>query len=126
MIFMEGVRAVNTIVECNIKIDPPWLIITPVGYFAEALGKKLTEGVKAVNLDGLKYVIFDFSQAPVVNSNGLAALIDVCESLQDTYHLDIGFCKMSNLVLEAFQIAGMNQLGTFFATVDEAKSFFGS
>ncbi len=116
----------NKPVECHIRVDPPWLMIAPVGYFADALGKKLTETVKAVNLQGLKYVVFDFSEAPVVNSNGLAALIDVCETLQDTHHLEIGFCKMSNLVLEAFQIAGMNQVGTLFATVEEAKAYFGS
>ena len=101
-------------------------MITPSGYFSEILGQKLTEGIRQAPLAGVKFVIFDFADSPVVNSTGLAAMIDVCENLQEAHQLEIGFCKMSNLVLEAFQISGMNQVGTFFATVEEAKAYFGS
>jgi len=112
--------------ECNVKADPPWLMISISGYFSDILGKKLTEAAREAPLDGVRFVIFDFSDCPVVNSTGLAALICACEVFQDEHHLEVGFCRMSNLLLEAFQISGMNQVGALFATVEEAKVFFGS
>lgn len=112
--------------ECLVKCDPPWLLITPKGYFSDLMGQKLNELVGKKPPAGVKAMIFDFSECPVVNSTGLAALIDVCENFHEEHQVEVGFCRMSNLLLEAFQIAGMNQVGTMFATVEEAKVFFGT
>ena len=112
--------------ECLVKIDPPWLVVTPKGYFNDLMGKQLNDQIGKSPPAGEKALMFDFSDCPVVNSTGLAAMLDACETFQEEFHLNIGFCKLSNLLLEAFQIAGMNQVGTMFATVEEAKVFFGS
>lgn len=112
--------------DCVIEREPPYLIVRPKGYFADQLGLKISGMLfEKPDFRDIKYVIFDFSQVPVVNSQGIATLIDICGNLVDNYNISIGFCKMSNLASEAFQIAGLEQLATFFSNIDEAKAYFG-
>ncbi|HOY67941.1 MAG TPA: hypothetical protein PLP29_13720 [Candidatus Ozemobacteraceae bacterium] len=112
--------------ECRMHRDGTWLIITPVGYLNDQAGSKLNTLIGSVHFEGIRVVLFDFGETLLVNSQGIACLLDNCDALVDTRNLKVAFCRMPALVREAFSLVGLLELVSSFGTEQEARSALGN
>ncbi|HEY9072113.1 MAG TPA: hypothetical protein VIV61_17775 [Candidatus Ozemobacteraceae bacterium] len=111
--------------ECRMHRDGSWLIVTPAGYLNDQAGAKLNILLGSANFDGIRVVLFDFGETLLVNSQGIACLLDNCDALVDTRNLKVAFCRMPALVKEAFSLVGLLELVSAFGTEQEARSALG-
>ncbi len=105
--------------SCQARRDGDLLIFEPVGYLDDARGIELKRVYAKAQLAGLKGVLFDFGKCIHINSTGIACLMEVCENLVDSRGVKVGFCKISPIMREAFDIVGFGQFVEMF--IDEAE-----
>jgi len=105
--------------------DGSWLIVTPAGYLNDQAGATLNTVFKTSDLSGIKVVLFDFGETVIVNSQGIACLLDNCDALIEEHQVKIAFCRMPQLVKEAFSLVGLLEMASTHGTEQEARSALG-
>ena len=110
---------------CRMHRDGSWLIITPAGYLNDQAGASLNALFKSSDLSGIKVVLFDFGEALIVNSQGIACLLDNCDALIEERQMKIAFCRMPPLIREAFSLVGLLEMVSAHGTEQEARSAIG-
>ncbi len=108
--------------ECRIWVDRNWMVIRPRGYLNDEGGAEMQRMMKLQVLEGIEVVLFDFTDTLHVNSVGIGAILDICDSILDFREIPIAFCRLSPLTRDAFTLAGLSSIGDFFADEGEARA----
>lgn len=109
---------VDFVVEDNV------LILRPVGYYDKVAGGKVNKICDEQLEAGIKNTLVNFEGAPVINSGGLATIVELVEKCTDQYDGKFGICGISNLVKSAFAVTGLLAMTQNFASEAEGKAAF--
>lgn len=95
-------------------------VLRPCGYVDEKGGAALFEAAEALIGEGFVKVVLDFSESPVINSQGIAQIIELAEIIVDEKGGDLAFCGLSELSSGVFKMVGLLQMGNAYADKKEA------
>ncbi|NLM16321.1 MAG: STAS domain-containing protein [Candidatus Riflebacteria bacterium] len=104
----------------NHRTEGDVCVIVPSGYLDDHGGEVLLDFIESqINL-GYKFFVIDFTGTPVINSQGIAHLLETTEIVADEIAGAIGFTGLTQLSYNVFQMIGLLQMGTYYQTPDEA------
>jgi anti-anti-sigma factor len=98
-------------------------IIRTNGYVDEHGGAVVFEAVQKALPEGYQKFILDLRASPVINSQGIAQIIELSEIIVDEKSGDITFVGLSELTMGVFKMVGLLQMGEAFPSEDEAIEF---
>jgi anti-anti-sigma regulatory factor len=94
-----------TVASVTLVPGYPAPVVQIQGYFEESLGEKLNALHHELLLQGNTCFILDFSRCSVVNSLGLAVLIDVKDRILGDYKGRLIFVALKPTMKKAFEFA---------------------
>lgn len=77
------------------------------GYVDIDAGKEIGSKIKALRDQGEKFFVFDFSDAPIINSAAHAVLVDLCAEVASNLALKFGFFGLSSPAQVSFKYIGI-------------------
>lgn len=95
-------------------------IIRPVGYVDENGGIAIGQAVDELFNEGVVNILLDFTEAPVINSMGIARLIELAEIIVDEKGGNLGYTGLSEVSFGVFKMVGLLAMGDVFS--DEKKA----
>jgi anti-anti-sigma factor len=98
-------------------------IIRSNGYVDEHGGAVLFEAVQKALPEGFQKFILDLRESPVINSQGIAQIIEISEIIVDEKSGDLAFVGLSELTMGVFKMVGLLQMGDAFPSEKEALEF---
>jgi anti-anti-sigma factor len=96
------------------------LIVRPVGYVDDVGGAALCEAIQENLAKDAKNVVINFSKTPVINSQGIAQIIEIAEIVIDEVGGELAFVGMSELSKGVFKMVGLLEMAGLFETEEEA------
>ena len=99
-------------------------IIRSNGYLDEDGGAVIFKAVQDLLAKGMKSLIINFKDSPVINSQGIAQIIELSEMIVDEREGDLAFVGLSDLSLEVFNMVGLFQMAERFDTEEDAIADF--
>ena len=108
----------NIVVNKEIKGDV--YILRPSGYVDEKGGATLAQETNEALGKGFQKILINFTESPVINSQGIAQIIELAEIIVDEKGGDLAFCGLSELAGSVFKMVGLLQMG--FAYKDENEA----
>ena len=76
--------------------------------------------------EGSKKILLNFTESPVINSQGIAQLIELAEIIVDEKGGDLAFCGLSELSTSVFKMVGLLQMGDAYESEKEALNYLAS
>ena len=101
-------------------------VLHPVGYVDEKGGAALFEAAEKVLEEGSRKILLNFTDSPVINSQGIAQLIELAEIIVDEKGGDLAFCGLSELSTSVFKMVGLLQMGDSYETEKDALNYLAS
>ncbi|MDN5279187.1 MAG: hypothetical protein PWR01_3152 [Clostridiales bacterium] len=95
-------------------------IIRSNGYLDENGGAILFEAVQKALPEGFQKFILDLSESPVINSQGIAQIIEISEIIVDEKSGTLAFVGLSELTMGVFKMVGLLQMGDAYPSEEEA------
>jgi anti-anti-sigma factor len=95
-------------------------IIRSNGYLDENGGAVVFEAVQQALPQGFQKFILNFAESPVINSQGIAQIIELTEIIVDEKNGELGFVGLSELTSGVFKMVGLLQLGEAYSSEEEA------
>ncbi len=108
---------------CEIVREEKVLIIRANGYLDGIGGKELVKAVEEGFANGYQNFILNFSEAPVVNSQGVAMLLEVMEIILEKRKGKLAYVGLSELTKTFFKMAGL-LVGTVYPSESTAMKGF--
>lgn len=104
----------------NKEINGDVCVLRPVGYVDEKGGAALVAATEEVLNKGFAKILINFEGSPVINSQGIAQIIEMAEVVVDERDGDLAYCGLSELSASVFKMVGLLQMGTNYADEKEA------
>ncbi|MBF0546797.1 MAG: STAS domain-containing protein [Candidatus Riflebacteria bacterium] len=95
-------------------------ILAVTGYFSEETGKKMDQIVTDLLQKDYKHIIIDFSNCKIVNSPGVAALVEIAMKTVDDFDGKLIIFGIDTLKESVFFMAGIFSLVSLAQTQEEA------
>lgn len=95
-------------------------VIRSNGYLDEHGGAAVFAAVQQALPDGYQKFILNLHASPVINSQGIAQIIELCEIIVDEKNGEIGFVGLSELTNGVFKMVGLLQMGDAYCSEGEA------
>ena len=95
-------------------------ILRPCGYVDEKGGAELSSAVVEALDGGSQKILINFSESPVINSQGIAQIIEFAEIIVDEKGGELVYCGLSELAASVFKMVGLLQMGDAYASEAEA------
>ena len=95
-------------------------VLRPVGYVDEKGGAALVASAEEALSDGYLKILIDFSGSPVINSQGIAQIIELAEIIVDEKGGDLAYFGLSELSASVFKMVGLFQMGDSYDNEKEA------
>jgi anti-anti-sigma factor len=95
-------------------------ILRSNGYLDEHGGAEVFSTFEKNLPTGCHKVILNLQESPVINSQGIAQLIELSEIIVDDKGGELAFVGLSDLTYGVFKMVGLLQMGNPFASEDEA------
>ena len=95
-------------------------VLQIAGYFNAELGVKVTAMVDTLLQKGKNRIVIDLSQCKVVNSPGLASMIDLSFKVIDDFQGKVVIAGVDQLKINIFTTAGLFPLAGTAANAPEA------
>lgn len=96
------------------------LILGISGYFTLETGDELQEKAREAFRRGRLRFVFDFSKCELINSPGVAGMMDLCLRILDDFRGKAVICGLDELKNSVFKMVGILPLVEAAETVDEA------
>lgn len=96
------------------------LIVRPCGYVDEKGGAELAKVVNEALSQEVRKVVINFSESPVINSQGIAQIIEIAEIIVDEIGGDLAFVGLSELASGVFKMVGLLQMADLYGSESEA------
>jgi anti-anti-sigma factor len=103
--------------------SPKVVIFRANGYLDQTSGPEFKEKVLQNVPPRGTALLFNLTKTPVINSCGLAALMDTLEEISFERHGEIQFCGLSRTVNDVFRMVGLSALFPLHPTEAEAVKF---
>lgn len=97
------------------KIDEIF-VIRSNGYLDEKGGAILFEAVQKALPEGYQKFILNLSESPVINSQGIAQIIEISEIIVDEKSGELAFVGLSELTSGVFKMVGLLQMGDAYTS----------
>lgn len=98
-------------------------VIRSKGYLDEKGGEILFEAFQKAIPQGHQKFILNLSDSPVINSQGIAKIIEISEIIVDENNGELAFVGLSELSEDVFKMVGLLQLGDTYNTEQEAIEY---
>jgi len=95
-------------------------IIRSCGYLDEKGGAAVFSAVQEALPEGYQKFILNLHESPVINSQGIAQIIELSEIIVDEKNGEIAFTGLSELTSGVFKMVGLMQMGSAYPSEDEA------
>lgn len=95
-------------------------IIRSCGYLDETGGATVFAAVQEALPEGYQKFILNLHESPVINSQGIAQIIELSEIIVDEKNGEIAFVGLSGLTSGVFKMVGLLQMGTAYPTEEAA------
>jgi anti-anti-sigma factor len=95
-------------------------IVRSNGYLDESGGAAVFSAVDKELPEGCNKVILNLKESPVINSQGIAQIIELSEIIVDDKGGELAFVGLSDLTYGVFKMVGLLQMGNPFASESEA------
>lgn len=106
------------------KLDKPkTTVIRGNGYFDEKAGERLKDAVSRYLELGETCFLFNFAGTPVINSSGLAVLMQVIDDATTKPKVEIHFCNLAKTLQDVFRMTGIANLYPVHETEEKALAF---
>ncbi|MGM0599370.1 MAG: STAS domain-containing protein [Candidatus Rifleibacteriota bacterium] len=99
-------------------------IIRSNGYVDDIGGEVLFDAVQKALPEGYQKFILNLSKSPVINSQGIAQIIEISEIIVDEKSGDLAFVGLSELTMGVFKMVGLLQMGNPYPDEEEAIKDF--
>jgi len=107
--------------EMNVENLAKGVILYPKGYLDKIFGEEILGKAGQLAKEGCKTIVLSFRDCPIVNSTGMAKLIELIELAGDR-EIELWFADLSNLHHQTFEAAGMLGLIQKTTTAGDAKT----
>ena len=97
-------------------------VLRPCGYVDEKGGAILFEAAEGVLGEGFQKILLNFTESPVINSQGIAQIIELAEIIVDEKGGTLAYCGLSELAASVFKMVGLLQMGDSYKDEKEALS----
>ncbi|MBI92361.1 MAG: hypothetical protein CME05_04005 [Gemmatimonadaceae bacterium] len=94
-------------------------IVTAPSYVNEKSAEAISEECSGLITDGVSLILIDMKECRMVNSVGVAIIIEIIEVL-DEQGGSLGFCSLSETIAKTFQIMGLKELAGMYSDQEEA------
>ena len=94
-------------------------IVTAPSYVNEKSAEAISEECSGLINDGVSLVLIDMRDCRMVNSVGVAIIIEIIEVLGEQGG-GLSFCSLSETIAKTFQIMGLLQLTAIFESEEDA------
>ncbi len=95
-------------------------IIRSNGYLDEKGGAILFEALQKALPEGYQKYILDLTESPVINSQGIAQIIEISEIIVDEKSGELAFVGLSELTSGVFKMVGLLQMGEAYPSEADA------
>lgn len=99
-------------------------VLRSSGYLDENGGAILQKAVEDALPKGFRQFVLDFTHSPVINSQGIARLIEISEILVDEKKGKLAYIGLNDLTMNVFKMVGLLKMGSAFPTEDAAVASF--
>ena len=110
---MSAEQSIPVTVNGNIAI------VTAPGYVNEKSAEVISQECNRLIEDGVRHVLIDMGECRMVNSVGIAIIIEIIEVIGERDGT-LGFCCLSETIAKTFQIMGLLQLTAIFESEEDA------
>lgn len=93
------------------------------GYFTMETGDELQERAREAFRRGRLRFVFDFTNCELINSPGVAGMMDLCLRILDDFRGKAVICGLDELKNSVFKMVGILPLVDVAGTLDEAIAF---
>lgn len=100
------------------------LIVRATGYLDDRGGAILQSAVMEALTKGFQQVVFNFSAAPVINSQGISHIIELVEIVIDEKNGELAFVGLNELTCGVFKMVGLLRMAESYSTEEEAVAGF--
>ncbi|KAF1080414.1 MAG: hypothetical protein GQF41_3238 [Candidatus Rifleibacterium amylolyticum] len=104
----------------NTESNNDIFIVRSNGYLDEGGGAAVFEAVQKNLPADCHKVILNLKESPVINSQGIAQLIELSEIIVDDKGGELAFVGLSDLTYGVFKMVGLLQMGNPFESESEA------
>lgn len=104
----------------NKEINGDVCVLRPVGYVDEKGGAALVAATEEALENGFLKILLNFEESPVINSQGIAQIIEMAEVIVDEKDGDLAYCGLSEISASVFKMVGLLQMGTNYTDEKEA------
>jgi len=111
-------------IEMRPLTDKVWMI-TPSGYLDGAQTPQLASAITEQMDAGHRWLILNMADVDGISSSGLKMLVTVGKRARDQKG-DLALAALNPLVLEMFQLVGLDLVFTIAETPDQARTYFTS
>jgi len=106
--------------NCSTVVSEDACIVRPVGYLDEIAGKALRGSFSSPLQKGIRRFVLNVEGTPVINSQGIAQLLELVEEVVCDRKGTLSFVGVSALYLDVFRTVGILKLIKAFP--DEATA----
>ena len=96
------------------------IILTVTGYYTLETDEVMQERVREAFRRGRVRFVIDFSNCELINSPGVAGLMDLCLRILDDYRGKIVLCELDELKKTVFNMVGIIPLAQEAGSLEEA------
>lgn len=96
------------------------LIVRSQGYLDDRGGLVVRQAVEASFARGFQKFVLNVAGSPVINSMGVAQILELVENILDQRHGTIAYCGLNELTNGVFKMVGLIKLGSAHPTEDAA------
>ena len=106
--------------ELRVRREDGLAIVEAIGYINNLGGGQIVSECDKLLADGVKKIILNLEQCSIVNSVGIAFLIEAIERVKERGG-QLAFCCVAPTIAKTFRIMGLLQNATIYDTEQEAR-----
>lgn len=111
------------ILKVSLERADGYAVITMEGYLNQNGGEKLAQTCHKLIDEGIHHLAFNFEKVIMVNSIGIAILIEIIERLRE-FDGAIHFFKTRDVIARTFKIMGLTQFASIYPDRESAIRAF--
>ena len=111
--------------QVTIRRGPSYAVVYTDGYINNIGGEKIAEECYKLLDQGVKRLILNLAKSPIVNSVGIAVLIELIERVREDGE-KIVFCNCTPVIAKTFKIMGLTQYAEIHSDEKTALSAISS
>lgn len=109
---------------CSTASENDVFIVRTNGYLDDYGGMAVNKAVEEAFLKGFQKFVLNFTDSPVINSPGIAQLLELTEIIVDERKGLLAYVGLNELTMGVFKMVGLLNSGDSFNSESEATSSF--